>query len=315
VRVAVAFSEDPQPTDADAELDPVLREILRGYRARLDKTTVLIPRAAMACVRFFKELAGDRLLCLVGDFGSTREDELRGRGPPGFGVGGGFWLAVNFHALGEFARGLGGYVLHPRAGLIRLNTSMLLFDPQPDATFAETELAYADVIEQHGPDALSLLAGAVGDHAVPLSLQAVLALLRTVGWDSEYVVRCVPALLDALPKAEDRLRQQVLEGIQRAWEQYYPIGESDDLPFALGVLSFALEHHADALEFFEVSLRQFGDDPRTTLNLALSLYHLQRLPETLSWLDRTLELDPANEIALEMRPSVAAELASPGGCC
>jgi tetratricopeptide (TPR) repeat protein len=139
--------------------------------------------------------------------------------------------------------------------------------------------------------------------------------LHTVGWDSEYVVRCVPALLDALPKAEDRLRQQVLEGIQRAWEQYYPIGESDDLPFALGVLSFALEHHADALEFFEVSLRQFGDDPRTTLNLALSLYHLQRLPETLSWLDRTLELDPANEIALEMRPSVAAELASPGGCC
>jgi hypothetical protein len=309
VRVAVAFTEDPEATDVDAEPDPLLREILRGYRARLDDTTVLIPRAAMACVRFFKELARDRLLCLIGDFGSTREDELRGHGPPGFGVGGGLWLAVNFHALGEFARGLGGRGRHPRHRTIRLNTSMLLFDPQSDATFPETELAYVDVIEQHGPDALSLLTGAVGEHSVPLSFEAVLALLRTVGWDSDYVVRCVPALLDALPKAEERLRQEVLRGIQLAWEQYYPIGESDDLPFGLGVLSFTLERYADALEFFDWSLRQFGDNPRTTLNLALCLYRLQRLAESLAWLDRTLELDPANEIALEMRPSIAAEVA------
>jgi len=311
IRVAVAFTQDQEPTDADAELDPVLRDILGQYRARLADSTVLIPRAAMACVRFFQELAGKRLLCLVGDFGSAREDELLGHGPPGFGVGGGFWLAVNFHALGEFARGLGGHGRHPRNRPIRLNTSMLLFDPRPDATFPETELAYADVIEQHGPDALSLLTRAVGEHAVPLSFEAVLALLHTAGWDSDYVVRCVPALVDALPKAEDRLRQEVLRGIQLAWAQYYPIGESDDLPLGLGMLLFTLERYADALEFFELALRQSGDDPRTTLNLALTLYRLQRLPETVAWLDRTLELDPANEIALEMRPSVAAELASP----
>jgi hypothetical protein len=312
VRIAVGFTQDPNPTDVDAEIDPVLREILREYRARLDDTTVLIPRAAMACVRFFKQIARDRLLCLISDFGHAREDELHGHGPPGFGVGGGIWLAVNFHALGEFARGLGGYGRHPRNRHIRLNTSMLLFHPRPDVTFVETELAYADVIEQHGPDALSLLTRAVGEHAVPLSFEGVLALLNTAGWDGDYVMRCVPALLDALPKAEERLRQEVLRGIQVAWELYYPIGESDDLAFALGALSFTLERYADALEFFEVSLRQFGDDPRTTLNLALCLYHLQRLPEALTWLDRTLELDPAHEVALNMRPSVADELANPG---
>ena len=185
---------------------------------------------------------------------------------------------------------------------------MLLFDAQLDATFPETELAYADVIEQQGPDALSLLTSAVGEHAVPLSFEALLALLRTVGWDSDYIVRCVPSLLDALPNAEDHLRQEVLRGIQLAWEQYYPIGESDDLPFGLGVLSFTLERYADALDFFEQSLRQFGDDPRTTLNLALCLYRLQRMPETLTWLDRTLELDPSHEIALEMRLALGAAL-------
>jgi tetratricopeptide (TPR) repeat protein len=185
---------------------------------------------------------------------------------------------------------------------------MLLFDAQPDATFPETELAYVDVIDQHGPDALSLLTRAVSEHEVPLTFEAMLALLRTAGWDSEYVVRCVPALLDALPKAEERLRQEVLHGVQLAWEQYYPIGESDDLPGGLGALLYALERYAEALEFFELSLRQFGENSRTTLSLALCLHRLQRLPEALAWLDRTLALDPTNETAVQMRPHVAAEL-------
>ncbi len=311
VRIGIGFTADPDPTDPDAEPDPILREILRGYRERLDDTTFLVPRAAMACVRYFKELARDRLLCLISDFGDTHEEELLGHGPPGFGAGGGLWLAVNFHALGEYARGLGGLGRHPRDRHLRLNTSLLLFDSRRDATFPETDLAYADVVEQHGPDDLSLLTRAVGEHAVSLSFEAVLALLRTTGWDSEYVVRCVPALLDAMPKAEKRMRDEVLRGVEHAWQQYYPIGESDDLPFGLGVLLYALEHYAEAVGFFELSLRDFGEDPRTTLNLALSLYRLQRLPETLSWLDRTLALDPTNETAQQMRPSVAAELAAP----
>jgi tetratricopeptide (TPR) repeat protein len=76
------------------------------------------------------------------------------------------------------------------------------------------------------------------------------------------------------------------------------------------VLLHTLARYSEALGFFELSLRDFGDDPRTTLNLALSLYHLQRLPEALAWLDRTLALDPSNEIAVKMRPSVADELAA-----
>ena len=57
------------------------------------------------------------------------------------------------------------------------------------------------------------------------------------------------------------------------------------------------------LEFFELSLRQFGENSRTTLSLALCLDRLQRLPEALAWLDRTLALDPTNETAVHMRPS------------
>ena len=57
VRIQVAFTTDPAPTDLETEPDPVLREILRAYRERLDDTTVVIPQAALACVRYFREVA------------------------------------------------------------------------------------------------------------------------------------------------------------------------------------------------------------------------------------------------------------------
>lgn len=308
VRIGISFLADTTPTDLATESDPLVRELLQVYAQRLNNTTVVLPRAAMACIRFFRDLAGGRALCLIGDFGDTSEEELFDHGPPGFGAGGGLWLAVNFHALGEYTRGLGGIARHPIDRHIRLNVSMLLFgseDAHPEAA-----QAYAAGIDQHGPDHMSILARGLAEHLNTLPFDVVLAMLRTMGWDSDYVLRAVPRLIELLPEAEERLRLEVVRGIRAAWEQYFPIGEPNDLPFGLGAVLYTLGRHAEALEFFEISLRDFGEDPRTTVNLALTLYRLGRLAESLEWLDRTLALDPEHELALNMRPDVAAELAA-----
>jgi hypothetical protein len=306
VRISISFSPDAAPLDLTDEPDPVLRHILQTYRQSLEDTTILIPRAAVACLNFFRALGGQRALCLVGDFGDTHEDELEAHGPPGFGAGGGFWLPVNFHLLGEYTRQTGGRARHPRGRHLSLNISILAFGLEPGRD-SQTEQAYADTVDMHGPDELSLVNRALSEQLPSLKFDVMLALLRSTGWDPDYVSRCVPALLEALPSAPARLRHELLGGIRQTWDEYYPIGETDDLPFGLGVLLYSLERYAEALEFFEVSLRDFGADPRTTLNLAMTTYRLGRRAETLQWLDRTLELDPDNELAQGMRPDVAAE--------
>jgi tetratricopeptide (TPR) repeat protein len=308
VRIGINFESDTVATDTTGPGDPYLDQVLRGYRARLDETTVVIPRFAMATVRYFHELAAGRLLCLIGDFGDTREENLQRRGPPGFGAGGAFWLAVNFHALGEYARALGGRARHPLSHYAILNISMLLFGLSDDRR-SETDLAYAEAIEQRGPDDLFVLTGALVKHLGTLSIEALLAALRTTGWDSDYLGRCVPFLIERLDEADEHDRQALLSGLGVAWEQYYPIRGGDDLPFAIGAVLYSLERYTEALSFFERSLRDFGEDPRTTLNLALTHYRLEHLGEALTWLDRTLLLDPSNELAQSMRPDVAAELA------
>jgi tetratricopeptide (TPR) repeat protein len=309
VRVSVAFKQNPRALDIEAEADPLLRDILRSYAERLNETTVVIPRAALATVRFFNELAGGRALCVAADIGDAHEEDLRDHGTPGFGAGGGLWLSVNFHAIGEYARRLGGRARHPRGQNLVLNISMLLFGP-PGSSFSNTELAYSDTIDVHGPDEIALLSRALAEHMPSLKFEELLALMRATGWDPDYVSRSVPVLMEAVTTAEERLRRELLRGVHLAWDHYYPIGETYDTPFSLGVLLYRLEQYAEALEFFELSLHDFGEDPRTVLNKALTLYHLQRWEESLVWLDRTLELDPENELAQKMRPDVAADLAA-----
>jgi putative S-adenosyl-L-methionine-dependent methyltransferase len=308
VRIGLSFRADSVPTDPTVESDPLIRGLLETYAQRLDNTTVVIPRAGMACIRFFRDLANGRALCLIGDFGDTSEEELPDHGPPGFGAGGGLWLAVNFHAIGEYTRGLGGTARHPYDRHIRLNISMLRFGSADLSS--EADGAYTTAIDQHGPDNLSIMTRLLAEHLDTLPYDAVLAMLRTTGWDSDYVLRAVPRLIELLPHMEDRLHPEVLRGIRTTWEQYFPLGEQDDLPFGLGALLYTLQHYQEALEFFQISLRDFGEDPRTTVNLALTLYRLGRLAESLEWLDRTLALDPEHELALQMRPDVAAELGS-----
>ena len=147
--------------------------------------------------------------------------------------------------------------------------------------FPTTHTAYSDNIDRFGPDDLAVIDRALGEQMSSLQMETLLALLRTTHWDPDYVVRAVEFLVDKLPVAEDRFGKALLRGVHATWEQYYPIGETDDVPFGLGVLLFSLQDYAGALEFFERSLHDFGEDPRTTLNLALTLYHLDRKSECL----------------------------------
>jgi tetratricopeptide (TPR) repeat protein len=294
--------------DLAAEPDATLRQILDDYRQRLDDTTVLVPRAALACLDFFRALGHQRLLCLNADFGDAHEDELESHGPPGFGASGGLWLPVNFHLLGECARQIGGRARHPRGRHLSLNISMLLYGVDPGG-ISQTELAYSETIDRHGPDELAVVCRALSEQLPNLKLDVILALLRATGWDPDYLSLCVPALLEALPSAPRRLQREMFEGLLQVWQAYFPMGEPVDVPFGIGALMYAIERYETALDFFDRSLHDFGQDPRTTLNLAMTTYRLGRRVETLRWLDRTLELDPDNELARSMRTDVAAELA------
>jgi tetratricopeptide (TPR) repeat protein len=262
----------------------------------------------MRCVRYFQELSSNRALFLVGDIGSVHE-EAGSRGTGGIGRDGNFWLEVNFHALGEYVRELGGHTHHPPHRHASLNVSTFVLGDVA-AGVPETALAYEDAIAQGGPDDFFMLTRVIADRFASMKRDDLLAFLRSTGWDSDYFVQCVPFLLESLQSVSAATRQDVTRAIEEAWDVYYPIGEGGDqgdLGFCFGALLFRMEDYPRALDYFQRSLQLVGADPRTTLNIAVCLYRMGRFAESIEWIDRTLELDPANESAQEMRATMIGQ--------
>ena len=96
-----------------AEMKLVNAKNTVGPRNPLDSATILMPIAGLACIRHFGELSRNRALFILGDIGSARETDFSEHTSGGMGDDSNFWLSVNFHAVGEYVRQLGGSVLHP----------------------------------------------------------------------------------------------------------------------------------------------------------------------------------------------------------
>ena len=305
--LAINFEANPAHSDYYAEAE--LNRVLERYRQRLAAMMLLFPVSGMACVRHFKELSGNRALFLVGDIGSVHESDVGDRTTGGIGRDGNFWLEVNFHALGEYVRELGGQVFHPPHRHASLNVSTFALGDSASG-FAESALAYDDAVAQGGPDDFFILTRVIAARFGAMNRDDLLAFLRSTGWDSDYFVQCVPFILDSLQSVSETTRQELNRAIDEAWDVYFPIGEGNDLgdlSFSCGALLFKMEDYPRALDYFERSLQLVGMDPKTTFNIALCLYRMGRLAESIEWIDRTLELEPTNESAQEMRATVIVE--------
>lgn len=299
---------EPNAITTEYYPEPARNRVLEEYRQHLDNVMLLFPVAGMACVRHFKALAQDQLLVIAGDIGSAQEYDMGDSAAGGVGAEHNFWLEVNFHALGGYVRELGGHVWHPPFRHANLNISTFAFGR---SEFAETALAYDDAVARLGPDDFFIDARVISNQFKEMSRGELLAFLRTTGWDSDYCLQMLPFLMDSLVDMSWVGRQDLRRVVEETWRMYYPLGhdaDPGDLAFGFGVLLYTIGEPAAAIEYFHYSLDLFGVDARTTFNIALCLYRLERLAEALEWVDRTLELDPDAEQASEMRATLSQSL-------
>ncbi len=299
-QAAVSF-EDHEVSGAcygDAELDGILED----YRERLDGVTLLFPSGALRCLRRLQRLAGERLLLLSGDKGHASEDELsdRSSGVSLVRHGGAFSLMVNYDAIGRYFRLRDGHVLRPIHRHASLHVGAFLLGQPPDG-HGETELAYEEFIERSGPDDYSTLLKRMEQPFEGRKLEELLAVLRWSGWDSGLLMAVFSELISLAESASEPLRQEVCWTIQQVWEADYPLGgEDEDLAFHLGMLLYVMDRPAEALTFFEHSLRVGGLDPATYFNQGMCHLRLRRDAVALECFERALALDSGFNEAREI---------------
>ncbi len=302
-RLLIRYADRPVSPDyyGDADLDA----ILRGYEERLDATSLLLPTAALECVRFFQRVGGGRLLLIAGDKGYIREESLRGRVEPGIAHHGSVSLRVNFHAIGQLVERGGGQMLAHEHNHHSLATCAFLLGG-PAGGCPETRLAYNQAFAASSPDDFFLLKDFIEGHYGRLSLEQLLAYVRWSGWDGTIFLAALPAILELLESATPAHLRDLRRTVALVWEHFFPIGEAADLPYHLATLLINMGDYAEALPFLELSLRLYGPDAGTFYFMALCHYHRGEAEPALARIKQALELEPEAEPLLDLRRQIEA---------
>jgi tetratricopeptide (TPR) repeat protein len=276
--------------------DPTLDGILEEYRQSLDKTGFGFPAAGLRDLAHFDRLSRGRLLLLTTDKGHHRLEDLDGRREPGFEVHGSFSIGVNYHALGAYVRRRGGLALHIDHAHAYLDPCAFLL-AAPETGYAETRRAFAEALNEFGPEDFFLLQQVLDKEHEFLSVEQVLALLRLSGWDERVFQKCFADVLSGLDAAGPTALAELRTAASRLWDNYYAIGEEYDLAYDLGVLHYKLDEHEIALVYFLRSLAEHGPGAKTLYNMSLCHYLLRDLPQALGCVLQAQQLNPDFEPA------------------
>ncbi|NET06956.1 MAG: tetratricopeptide repeat protein [Symploca sp. SIO2B6] len=295
-QIEINFEEHPITSNYYNE--PNFNKILESYRQRLQDTTVLFPSVALNCIRNLRYLSGNRLLLISADKGHSHEQALLNRGNPSLTRHGNcFSLMVNYHAIGQYFLHVGGQFLNVTHRHHSLNVCAFLLG-YAFQDCMETRLAFAEHIEQLGPDDFFSLKKAIEKHYDTLTLPQILAWLRASGWDANIFLGSFATLMQHLNTASESLKQELYRAIERIWETYYPIGEQKDLAFHLGRLLYKMKCYQEASLYLQYSLMLYGTNANTLYHLGMCHYRLGQLDEASKRFDQALAVDPSLEKAL-----------------
>jgi hypothetical protein len=261
--------------------EPDWNRVLLGYERRLGNTVLTFPVAGLRCLERLQSFSGGRMLFLCGDKGHDREEELLGCHEVSLSLHGSFSLMVNFHALGEVVRAKGGHHLRPPPTHAHLAVSAFLLGEPADG-YTETRQAFEEAISRGGPDEFYTVKKGVEPFFSCLKLEQLLAYLRLSGWDANIFWRCCEELIQRAKTAPKPAQRELFWAARQVWDNYFPIGEQEDVAASLGELTQTLGFHPAALEYYGHSLRLHGPSATSYCGLArshLALWQLEQADE------------------------------------
>ncbi|MCI0574243.1 MAG: tetratricopeptide repeat protein, partial [Myxococcaceae bacterium] len=296
---------EPRPLKGGYYEDAALNRVLERYRQRLGDTCFLVPVGALRVIRTLREWAGGRLFLLCGDKAVSREEDLLGRADASLAFhGGSVSMMVNLHALGLYFEELGGFALHSLQRDNRLRVSALA-SGLPD--MPESRLAFRETMNGFSPRAYVELLGELRKGWAEPTLDAIMDLLRLSDWDFEVLASWKDVLRKHLASAPEAVKQELVEGLRRVWDRFYPMGK--DMAFELTRVCLAMKEAREAIFYARESLRLFGDSHLAWFSLGLALTLVGEYREGLDCIDKSLALEPANMPARDLKIRLEGKLA------
>ena len=133
------------------------------------------------------------------------------------------------------------------------------------------------------------------------TLQQVVAMLRHGLWDPWMFWLCKARIMHLTPHVSHEEQDMIMEVLEKVYDMWYHIGEEEDIAFELGRIAYSLNKrfYARALEWYELSVRVFGDHHITHFNIALAQHYLGQLDAAIASCEKSVSNNPGYETAIE----------------
>ncbi len=291
--------------------NPSYDAILERYRQTLGTTHFLFPTGPLRCLENLLKIGGDRILLLTADKGWTRWDDLVELEPPHPVTHGTefFSLSVNFHALAMHWESLGGHTFLSSFRDDMLEICCFTIGLREEALY-RTGREFTDKLDRFGPLDYLNLRSTVREGSIPPAqyYRFCMEMLRLSQWDPEILYELSESLVQSSEELNFKERREIALALGKVWENYFPIGESRDVPFEIARILFRIEHYERSLQFYQESLRLFGPHRMTHHNMGMCLYYLRRLESAQESFQKSLEIEPgygaAREWLVRLEPEI-----------
>lgn len=300
------FSYDYIPVDTNYYENPELNKILEMYCKNLEDGTFMIPVGGIDCINTVKQFSKEHLVLLLADKGQASINFFEDLDEPDIDIHGSISLMVNFDALKQyFTNTFGSAFLMPNPSI---DFQVACFITKTNKPQLHTKNAFFSAMTGASPqDVVNLCY--VNDEVNPnfKNLDQLLAMLNLTIWDPNTFYDFHEMILDRIDAEEITIEQDaaLLAGAVVVWDYFFKLEKSQDLPFALGGLYYALDEYELALEFFKLSIEQFGENAENLYNMAISYQALEQDSAAVEYAKRTLKVDPSYSEARELLAELA----------
>lgn len=269
--------------------DPALDAILEDYKQKLTSTSFLIPIGSINAIRLLRKLSNNKLLIISTDKGYGTLSSLDNLGHPSISFHGSFSMMVNFHAMGEYFKNIGGYsfLQTSRRGI---RTSVFGIGLDMDELI-ETSFAVEEHVERMSPSDYFTLHSRIRDHYQDYELDTIAAHMEFSLWDPHIYLKISPKITSLLAEGDVETLEFMAKNMPRLADNYYYMPKTECILFEIGVFFHAIKNFEKALEYYKKANEFVGDQFGLYYNMALCEHHLKQNEAALATFKRALALD------------------------
>lgn len=289
--------------------DLILQDLLNEYHTRFSDANfyVPVPIGVIQFIRTLVLLTNNKYFLIAGDKGFSQPQivpliERKYLSS----YDGCFSFNVNFHAIGEYIKQVGGdSLLTTSGGDFKVN---LYSGEIPFTKMLKTAVFFETFFEKMGPYEYCSFYKEYLSNAYRYSYSGLVAFVKTSEFDPDAYTLIHERLLEILPSIDPMTLCDINNVLQRVQENIYAIKMGDDIYNLIGIFYYLTEQYDKALPLFEQSIRIFQDKSSSYHNLGLLYQKQSEIPKAIENYKKAYELDNDDLLAKHRYLSLSGKM-------